>query len=84
LGARVEVDEILEWEEEARKLRRERADWEFIEKLPPKLKAALKYYVETGDFRVAQQIAGLDFEDFRELLRRARSPSSCKDSAHAV
>jgi hypothetical protein len=74
LGARVEVDEILEWEEEARKLRRERADWEFIEKLPPKLKAALKYYVETGDFRVAQQIAGLDFEDFRELLRRAKVP----------
>jgi len=70
----VEVDEILEWEEEARKLRRERADWEFIEKLPPKLKAALKYYVETGDFRVAQQIAGLDFEDFRELLRRAKVP----------
>jgi PaREP6 domain containing protein len=23
---------------------------------------------------VAQQIAGLDFEDFRELLRRARIP----------
>jgi len=74
LGLRVEVDEILEWEEEARKLRRERADWEFIEKLPPKLKAALKYYIETGDFRVAQQIAGLDFEDFRELLRRAKVP----------
>ncbi len=70
----MEVDEILEWEEEARRLRRERADWEFIEKLPPKLKAALKYYVETGDFRVAQQIAGLDFEDFRELLRRAKVP----------
>jgi hypothetical protein len=70
----VEVDEILEWEEEARRLRRERADWEFIEKLPPKLKAALKYYIETGDFRVAQQIAGLDFEDFRELLRRAKVP----------
>ncbi len=67
-------DEILEWEEEARRLRRERADWEFIEKLPPKLKAALKYYIETGDFRVAQQIAGLDFEDFRELLRRAKVP----------
>jgi integrase len=67
-------DEILEWEEEARRLRRERADWEFIEKLPPKLKAALKYYIETGDFRVAQEIAGLDFEDFRELLRRAKVP----------
>jgi len=70
----VEADEILEWEEEARKLRRERADWEFIEKLSPKLKAALKYYVETGDIRVAQQIAGIDFEDLRELIRRAKIP----------
>ena len=70
----MEADEILEWEEEARKLRRERADWEFIEKLSPKLKAALKYYVETGDIRVAQQIAGIDFEDLRELIRRAKIP----------
>lgn len=70
----VSVEEVVEALEEARKLRRERADWEFIEKLPPKLKAALKYYIETGDFRVAQQIAGLDFEDFRELLRRAKVP----------
>jgi hypothetical protein len=60
--------------EEVRRLRRERTDWGFIEKLPPKLKAALKYYIETGDFRVAQEIAGLDFEDFRELLRRAKVP----------
>ena len=70
----VSVEEVAEALEEARRLRRERADWEFIEKLPPKLKAALKYYIETGDFRVAQQIAGLDFEDFRELLRRAKVP----------
>uniref|UniRef100_A0A7J3X6U2 PaREP6 n=1 Tax=Thermofilum pendens TaxID=2269 RepID=A0A7J3X6U2_THEPE len=68
------ADEILEWEEEARRLRREKADWEFIEKLPPKLKAALKYYIEAGDMRVAQQIAGIDFEDLRELIRRARIP----------
>ncbi len=70
----MEANEIVEWEEEARRLRREKADWEFIEKLPPKLKAALKYYIETGDFRAAQQIAGLDFEDFRELIRKARIP----------
>jgi len=70
----VEADEILEWEEEARRLRREKADWEFIEKLPPKLKAALKYYIETGDIRAAQQIAGMDFEDIRELIRKAKIP----------
>ena len=75
MGARVEVDEILEWEEEARKLRRERADWEFIEKLPPKLKAALKYYVETGDIYVASRIAGLTVDEFNELRVKARVPS---------
>ena len=68
------VNEILEWEEEARRLRRERADWGFIEKLPPKLRAALKYYIETGDIRVAQLIAGVDFEDLRELIRKAKIP----------
>ena len=72
---RVEVDEVLEWEEEARKLRRERADWGFIEKLPPKLKAALKYYIETGDIYVASRIAGLTVDEFNELRVRARVPS---------
>ena len=67
-------DEVLEWEEEARRVRREMADWAFIESLPPRLKAAVKFFVETGDFRVAQVLAGLDFEDFRERLRKARVP----------
>ena len=75
MGLRVEVDEILEWEEEARRLRRERADWEFIEKLPPKLKAALKYYIETGDIYVASRIAGLTVDEFNELRVKARVPS---------
>jgi len=30
-------------EEEARRIRREEADWKFIEKQPPKIRAALKY-----------------------------------------
>jgi len=63
-----------ELEEEARRIRRERADWEFIERQPPKIKAALKYYVETGDIRRAAHFSGLDLEDFRELLRRAGIP----------
>lgn len=62
------------WEEEARRVRREKAEWTYIESLPPRLKAAVKFFVETGDFRVAQMLAGLDFEDFRGLLRRARVP----------
>jgi len=69
------AEEIIEALEEARKLRRERADWEFIEKLSPKLKAALKYYVETGDIYVASRIAGLTVDEFNELRVRARVPS---------
>jgi hypothetical protein len=71
----VGVEEVVEALEEARKLRRERADWEFIEKLPPKLKAALKYYVETGDIYVASRIAGLTVDEFNELRVKARVPS---------
>lgn len=68
------AEEVIEALEEARKLRRERADWGFIEKLPPKLKAALKYYVETGDIYVASRIAGLTVDEFNELRVRARVP----------
>ena len=68
------VNEMLEWEEEARRVRRERADWGYIESLPPRLRAALKYYVETGDVRLSQRVSGLDYEEFRELLRKARVP----------
>ncbi|AAL64482.1 hypothetical protein [Pyrobaculum aerophilum] len=68
------TDEMLEWEEEARRLRREKADWNFINSLPERHRAALKFYIETGDLRLAQQLSGLDFEDFRELLRKAKIP----------
>ncbi|MGC9119395.1 MAG: hypothetical protein ACP5I3_10460 [Thermoproteus sp.] len=68
------MEEVLDAFEEARRIRRERADWAFIDSLPPKLRAALKYYVETGDLRLAQALAGMDYEDFRELIRRAKIP----------
>ncbi len=69
-----ELAEILEEEEEARRIRRSMADWEFIEKQPPRIKEALKYYIEKGDIRAAARLAGLSLEEFRELLRRARIP----------
>ena len=63
------------WDEvEARELRRRYANWQFIQQLPPKLRAALIYYIETGDLRRAQQLSGLDLDNFRELMRRARVP----------
>ena len=61
-------------EEEAREIRRREADWKFIEGLPPRQRAALKYYVETGDIRTSAKLAGLELEDFRELLRKANVP----------
>ena len=61
-------------EEEAREIRRREADWGFIESQPPRLKAALKLYVETGDIRLSSAVAGLSLEEFRDLLRAAKIP----------
>ncbi len=63
-----------EVEEEARRVRRERADWRFIESLPPRLRIALTYYIETGDIRRACRIAEVGIEEFRELMRKAKVP----------
>jgi len=62
----------IEREEEARKMRRESADWEFINSLPPRQRAAVLLFIELGALRLAQRISGLPLEDFIELLRRAR------------
>ncbi|MEM4970894.1 MAG: hypothetical protein QXE01_06540 [Sulfolobales archaeon] len=64
----------VEFEEEARRIRREMADWEFIEKQEPRIREALKYYIEKGDIRRASMLAGIDLEEFREFLRKARIP----------
>jgi len=62
----------IEREEEARKMRRENADWKFINSLPPRQRAAVLLFIELGALRLAQRISGLPLEDFIELLRRAR------------
>ena len=71
LRAKVRVNDL----DEARAIRRKYADWEFIEKQPPKIKAALIYYIETGDLYVASRIAGLAVEEFNELRVRANIPN---------
>ncbi len=68
------LEELLNEEKEAREIRRRMADWRFIESQPPRIREALKYYIETGDIRRAAKLAGLALEDFRSLLRRARIP----------
>ncbi len=69
-----EEERILEEEREARELRRRMADWGFIESQPPRVREALKYYIEKGDIRMASRLAGMGIEEFRELLRKARIP----------
>jgi len=58
MRARVSREDL----EEARRIRREMADWEFIEKQEPRIKEALKYYIEKGDIRRASMLAGVDLE----------------------
>jgi len=69
---------LEEWEredEEARRIRRERADWKFIEEQPPRIRAALLLYVETGDPYKAARIAGMSLGEFDEVRRRAGIPA---------
>jgi len=73
----MEKEKLEKWrklEEEARRIREENADWKFIEEQPPRVRAALKFYVKTGDIRLACKIAGLEIAVFRELLRKASIP----------
>jgi len=71
------IEEWEELEEEAREIRRKEADWDFIESQPPRLRAALKFYVETGDLYVASRIADMSIEEFNDLRKRARIPNVC-------
>ncbi|MGC9104401.1 MAG: hypothetical protein ACP5JF_06395 [Candidatus Methanodesulfokora sp.] len=64
-------------EEEAREIRRKEADWSFINSQPPRIKAALTFYVETGDMYVASRIADMSIEEFNELRKRAGIPNVC-------
>ncbi|MCC6015698.1 MAG: hypothetical protein LM582_01465 [Desulfurococcaceae archaeon] len=71
-------DKVEKWrrlEEEAREIRRREADWDFIKSLPPRLRIALEFYIETGDLYIASRIAGLSIEEFNELRKRARVPN---------
>ncbi len=68
------IKELIEEEREARELRRRYADWNFINGLPPRLREAIKFYIEKGDIRLACKLAGLGIEEFRELLRKAKVP----------
>jgi hypothetical protein len=71
------IEKWKKLEEEAKEIRRSEADWDFIESQPPKIRAALKFYVETGDLYVASRIADMGIEEFNDLRKRAGIPNVC-------
>jgi hypothetical protein len=68
------VESYEEFEREARELRRRSADWEFIERQPEPVRAALKVLVETGDLWLAAKVAGLPVDEFDEIRLKAKIP----------
>ncbi len=72
------LEELLrrwaEEDEEARKIRREKADWKFIERQPEPIKTALKVLVETGDLYRAAKVAGVTLGEMDELRMKAKIP----------
>ena len=78
MAKRKDIETLLrEWEEEdreAREIRRREADWDFIKKQPPRIRAALELYVETGDLHLAARIAGMTVDEFNELRIKANIP----------
>ena len=65
------LQELIDREREARELRRREADWNYINSLPPRVRAAIKLFIETGNLRLSQKVSGLGLEEFVEHLRRA-------------
>jgi hypothetical protein len=47
----------------------------FINSQPPRIRAALIYYIEKGDLYVASRIAGVCMEEMNELRIRAGIPN---------
>ena len=65
---------LEEWrviDEELRDLRRRSANWEYIRRLPPKLREALELYIETGDLWLAAKLAGMTVDEFNEVRIKA-------------
>lgn len=68
----INEEKIAEWIDrfkEAREIRRKYANWEFIKSQPPRLRAALEYYIETGDYRTAAKMAGMAIDEFVDFAK---------------
>ncbi|QXJ28884.1 hypothetical protein J5U23_01753 [Saccharolobus shibatae B12] len=60
----MDIEKMIKAQNEARQVRRSTANWEFIRSLPPKLRIALEYYIETGNFREAARMADMSVDEF--------------------
>ncbi|GAA5421009.1 hypothetical protein [Sulfurisphaera tokodaii] len=67
----MDIKKMIKAQEEARQVRRSTANWEFIKSLPPKLRIALEYYIETGDIYNGAKLAGMGVDEFNELRIKA-------------
>ena len=63
------LKEWVEYFREAREIRRRYANWDFIKSQPPKIRIALEYYIETGDFRTAAKITGMGVDEFLDMAK---------------
>ncbi|RLE89709.1 MAG: hypothetical protein DRJ49_02150 [Thermoprotei archaeon] len=66
---------LEEWrkaDEEARRIRRESADWNFIEKQPELIKTALKLLVETGDLKMISKLFDIPLSELNDLRLKAK------------
>jgi len=73
-------DKLREWIEafkEAREIRRKYADWNFIKSQPPKIRIALEYYIETGDYRGAAKMLNMSVDEFVNFAKeKAKIPTT--------
>ncbi|QXJ32188.1 hypothetical protein J5U22_01747 [Saccharolobus shibatae] len=67
----MDIEKMIKAQNEARQVRRSTANWEFIRSLPPKLRIALEYYIETGDIYNGAKLAGMGMDEFNELRIKA-------------
>ena len=81
LGLKIDEGRLLElleeWrraDEEARRIRRESADWKFIEKQPEPIKTALKLLVETGDLKMVSKLFNISLGELNNLRLKAKVP----------
>jgi len=57
-----------------REIKIKNADWDFINKQPPKIRQALILFIDTGDEYKAAKLAGITVDEFEELRIKAKIP----------